>query len=135
MRHIFLMTLALAVTACVTTKPYVHNTLTDPAQIERQRAIDDGYCAQVASGVQVPQIVTQPTGGGTYQVNGTVSTYGQNGTTNSSYTGTVQKNDPNSFSKGFANGQNIANAVKAGKDKEAVRHGCMVERGWSAQAN
>lgn len=136
MRHLFIVGLVV-LSGCASKPQYFHQYITEPAKLERQRAIDDGQCMQAALGsVPTPQVTYQPSN--TYQTTGTVSGYDSTGGySNYTYSGTTRakQNSVESFSQGFANGLNIGNAIAAQKAQEKVYHGCMLSRGWSNNPN
>ena len=76
MRRFFVVAVAVLAAGCATQD---HNPdISDPKLAERQQAMDETYCNQVAGGASIPppvRIYEQPS----YQVSGTVTTYGAGG--------------------------------------------------------
>lgn len=130
MRVIFFFLAAIALGGCAT-KQYFHTSLTDPAEIERRKVVDDAHCTRVALGsVDVPEVDYQPSP--SYRSSGTISGYNSDGSYSSyTYSGTTRQSAANSFSQGFANGMNIGAAIAARNAQEKIYHGCMVSKGWS----
>lgn len=123
--------------ACST--QYYNPNITNPAALDRQRIVDEGYCTQVASGsVPMPQVRHYQSGVQSYQITGSTHTFGSDGySANSYYAGSVtaSPNAGEAFSSGMANGLNIGAAIGAGRERKQVMQGCMYSLGWTTDSH
>ena len=126
------MPLLLLLTGCATRTVYMNPNLSDGPAVQRQFAIDDGYCIGAANGsVPMPEVRIYSPGQDTYRVTGTV--IGPNGVYRYSGQGTSGgQNFASGFATGFANGASIGTAMAARDVQRRVYHGCMVSLGWEA---
>ena len=136
MKHSLPIMALLALSGCSTT--YYNPNISDPAALEQQRAVDEGYCTRVAAGsVPMPDIRHYQSGVQNYQVNGQIRSYGSNGISNSNYTGNVTsyQNTGDAFSSGMANGISIGAAFQASRASEKVMQCCIYSLGWTTDKN
>jgi|GEM_PF-6348799 len=113
-----------------------HNSsITDPAALKRQLAIDESYCTRVAIGAApMPEIRTYEPSQQNYAVSGNIMTFGPNGLQTSYYSGSITPS-PNEFSSGFSSGLShgaaLGATIKARQERDAILKGCMTNLGWS----
>lgn len=135
MRIIKLLTLLafIAISGCATT--YYNPNIADVTALERQRAIDEGYCTKASAGsVPMPQVRAYQPQQQNYQISGTMNTYTPNsGYSTSNYSANVysQPNPGAAFASGLANGMNMGAAIAARQAEEKIFHGCMLSLGWT----
>lgn len=130
------LALALSLGACATTQWRHPGYRSNPALHEQRLAIDNGYCQQVVQGTApMPQIAEAPATPTGYYVNGSSTTYGSRGISNSSYSATVTPtvNPVQSFAGGAAQGTAIRAMWDAKRAREDIHKGCMAHLGWVAQ--
>lgn len=110
--------------------PYID----DSTLLQRQFAIDDGYCTSAAAGsVPIPQVRIYTPPPTNYSFSGQATTYNPySGSSTTTYQGTAYSYPTSGFAEGFATGMSIGAAMAARKDRERVYHGCMVALGWTA---
>ncbi|MGX5659379.1 hypothetical protein ACWKWV_06610 [Castellaniella ginsengisoli] len=124
-------------TGCATTQWYNPNySADDAAQMTSQKAIDEGYCTQVAHGAApMPDIRIYESGQQAYNISGTITTYGQGGLYTSNYSGHVTPSPATSFSSGFssglAQGAALGATIRARRAQDAIMKGCMLKLGWT----
>lgn len=119
-------------------KTYINPYITEPAQIQRQFAIDSGYCTGVASGAvpQPPMRVYSKAQQGPYYVRGTATTrdaYGNR--TDTRYDATVSSYEQPNYAQSFADGWNTGAAIGAGIQRNRVQDGCLASLGWVTDRN
>ena len=133
MTRLIVVASVLALTGCATT--YYNPNITDATALERQRAIDEGYCTRASAGsVPIPQVRAYQPQQQNYQIAGTVNTYTPNaGYSTSNYSANVysQPNPGAAFASGFASGANMGAAFAAAHAQEKIFHGCMLALGWN----
>lgn len=137
MKRIILVLAVLFVAGCATKPQYFHSSISEKDAVDRQMAIDDGYCSMASVGsAPIPQVNYQPDAG-TYRTRGTISGYDSSGYNSYNYTATTRQSNSgaNSFAQGFANGMNIGNAIAAQQAQEKIYHGCMLAKGWTTDPN
>lgn len=121
------------ITGCASPQWHNPNYSADQAAImAKQRAIDEGYCTQVAHGsAPMPDVRVYSPTQDSYSVSGTISSYGSGGLQTSNYTGYVTPSAGNSFSTGFAQGAALGAAIRARRAQDKIMRGCMLQLGWS----
>lgn len=118
---------------CANTHWYNHNySANDAALMARQKAIDEGYCTQVAHGVApMPEARVYSPAQQSYNINGTITSYGPGGFRTSNYSGSVTPSPAASFSSGFAQGAAIGASIRARRAQDTIMKGCMMKLGWT----
>ncbi len=118
---------------------YYNPNMPNESDRNRQFAIDDGYCTQVADGsVPMPEVRYYQPQQTYYTMNATTTSYNsRTGYTTYNTTGSVNsyQSPANSFTNGFANGMNIGAAIAASENRKKVYHGCMISLGWTTVPN
>ena len=121
-----------ALTGCATNWYNPNFAASDVKAMQKQKAIDEGYCTQVAQGsAPMPEARTYVPMQQSYSINGTVTSWGQGGPTTSTYSGYVTPSPAASFSSGFAQCAALGAAIRARRAQDAIMKGCMAKLGWS----
>lgn len=98
----------------------------------QQRTIDEGYCTQVAHGsAPMPDVRVYSPAQHSYNISGTISSYGSGGFQSSSYTGYVTPSAGASFTTGFAQGAALGASIRARRAQDKIMKGCMLKLGWT----
>lgn len=130
---------AALLAGCATT--YHHPAIKDPKEMERKRSIAEGYCARMARGMPVPpmpQFQQQQQLPTTYTTTGQARIYNPNsGYTTATYNEVTHAQPTGGYGSvassalsGYAQGRAMRAAMDAQKERDAVKHGCMLELGW-----
>lgn len=123
----YILLFSLFISGCAT--QYYHPEITDPVFSERQQAMDETYCTQIAAGAYIPPPVRiyQPSN---YDVSGTVTTLGSRGATTSNYSGTMRSSG-GGFASQFNQGANAAAPLAAAIAQARIIGTCMKGFGWT----
>lgn len=118
---------------CANTHWYNPNySAEEAALMAQQRTIDEGYCTQVAHGsAPMPDVRVYSPAQHSYNISGTISSYGSGGFQSSSYTGYVTPSASASFTTGFAQGAALGASIRARRAQDKIMKGCMFQLGWS----
>ena len=121
------------VTGCANTQWYNPNYSASAAELmTSQKAIDEGYCTQAAHGAApMPDARIYAPAQQSYNINGTITSYGQGGFQTSNYSGYVTPSPGASFSSGLAQGAALGTAIRARRAQDAIMKGCMSKLGWT----
>ncbi len=118
---------------CANTQWYNPNySVGDAELMANQKAIDEGYCTQVAHGAApMPEARVYLPTQHNYSISGTISSYGSGGYQTSNYTGYVTPSPGASFSSGLVQGAALGAAIRARRAQDRIMKGCMLKLGWS----
>ncbi|UYO95045.1 hypothetical protein [Pollutimonas sp. M17] len=125
--------LAGILVGCANTQWYNHNYSAGDAElIANQKAVDEGYCTQVAHGAApMPDARVYAPAQQSYNITGTISSYGQGGFRTSNYSGYVTPSPGSAFSSGVAQGAALGASIRARRAQDAIMKGCMIKLGWT----
>jgi hypothetical protein len=127
MKYLVLALSAIFLTSCTQTYDWQNASLS-PADAERQRIIDHGYCTSVAERSVTP---SRTPFGAPVQTSGTI--YNRYG----SSVGTFETDDGfgsgffGGAARGFANGARNRGIIREQMARNDIYKGCMVSKGWT----
>lgn len=128
----------LLISGCASTTQFYNPHIADPEAVERQLAIDRGYCLQVAAGaVPIPEVRHYQSGVNQYSIVGASRATDSWGNVSSgTYHANVYQRPSaaNAFSAGFASGYSMGAAIRAQRERDEVLKGCMFRLGWTDKA-
>lgn len=127
------VSIVMLLAGCANTQWYNRNYASgDTELMANQKAIDEGYCMQVAHGAApMPDVRVYAPTKQSYSISGTFTSYGQDGVQTTNYSGYVTPSPGASFSSGFAQGVALGAAIRARRAQDAIMKGCMMKLGWT----